>query len=333
MKARDLKYRDFLEWALHDPVQDFPLHTFGLHKPARSFQINNRRLANTGRLPAMTALRASRWQKAVKDGGTDQEIEGRWVDSHSGLSEDWNQDILAACDDRIVGTLNEWQFFLAMEQFLWNTLVGAWTAFETLTGDLWEAALNICPTGLAEIVPGVGGNRIAKAVEDTRVKNGWTRPANRRQIGESRPGGESKKISLDAIKTASDGKYDLSCRMGTLLRETYDFHARGIARAAYSSAFWCHSNDIDAALADLSIDALVAVRNLIVHNAGIADRIYVEEDAPGTPAPPMKIGDRLTVDGISVLGIIRPVIARGVDLIKAVDEWIRDEFAGMHPSR
>jgi hypothetical protein len=40
---------------------------------------------------------------------------------------------------------------IGLEAMLSSAITGTWTAFETMAGDLWEAALNAHPDGLAEL--------------------------------------------------------------------------------------------------------------------------------------------------------------------------------------
>ena len=119
--------------------------------------------------------------------------------------------------------------------------------------------------------------------------------------------------------------------MGTLLRPKFDFSILGKTRAAYSAAFWSYSSDIDEALSDRALDALNLVRNLLVHNAGVADQQYLNGIA-GTPAPLLGVNVQLQLDGEIVRSLVNPVVQRAVELIKAVDQWIQDEANGKHPT-
>ena len=82
---------------------------------------------------------------------------------------------------------------------------------------------------------------------------------------------------------------------------------------------------------DTAIDALNPVRNLIVHNRGVADRMYVD-GIQGTPAPILNQGEKLKLNGALVFSLIGPVVQRATGLIKAVDQWIQDEQDGKHPT-
>ena len=216
------------------------------------------------------------------------------------------------------------------EAVLSAMIIGTWTAFETMAGDLWEAAINVCPKTLAELRG--SGRRIWQHILDSTRSRG-VRIAEPSQPGVSQGGSkgptDSKKVDLDRMAELTDGTFNLGPHMGTLLRPKFEFSILGDIRAAYGNAFWTHSNHIDEALSDRAIDALNLVRNLLVHNAGVADQIYLN-GIPGTPAPILGVNDQLVLDGAIVLSLVNPVVQRSSELIKAVDRWIQDEANGIH---
>ena len=124
-------------------------------------------------------------------------------------------------------------------------LIGTWAAFETLLGDLWEAAVNAHPNTLVDLKgdpKGIHAKVIARRVKDGAGKIKTVEFRGDRT--ESKPKSESKQIPVDAIRSITDGSFDLSNKMGSLLRLKYDFSNLGEARAAYSSAFWHFQDDI-----------------------------------------------------------------------------------------
>jgi hypothetical protein len=150
-------------------------------------------------------------------------------------------------------------------------VVSAWTAFETLAGDLWEAALNLHPQILA-LLRGTSG-RIEKQARTKGQCESREVPGDEGE-GDTDDGDEDKasgrKASLEAINRLTKGAYDLSGMMGTLLRREFSFRSLYGIRTAYSCAFdqrkrKAQVKAIDAALSDLSLYALSRVRNLIVH--------------------------------------------------------------------
>jgi hypothetical protein len=197
-------------------------------------------------------------------------------------------------------------------------VVGTWTAFESLAGDLWEAALNANQRRLAQL----RGNekRIAKLVETKKRANGVEL-----QIPKKRQAtGESRKVDLSAIHTITEGACDLSGLMGTLLRAngSFSFASLDGIRAAYSVAF--HGSKVrrvENALACRALDALSAVRNAIVHKAGKADQEYLDETV-GVPRAPRvaTVNDKIPLNGEIVWEIVSPVLQRSISLIDSVNE-------------
>ena len=82
------------------------------------------------------------------------------------------------------------------------------------------------------------------------------------------------------------------------------------------------SDRIDVALADKSLNAMSAVRNLIVHKAGKADVVYLEDRKAAPTAPQLKLGEELSLDGQTCRNLIEPVISTSVELVKSVDSWL-----------
>jgi hypothetical protein len=110
-------------------------------------------------------------------------------------------------------------------------IVESWLAFETLAGDLWEAALNANPA--------------------------WARTFG--------------SVSLEEMHNLSQGTYDLRGKMGTLLRGRFQFCGlRGI-REAYAAAFQREISAIDEVLAVPSLDSLAHARAQFLHHAGTID--------------------------------------------------------------
>jgi hypothetical protein len=118
------------------------------------------------------------------------------------------------------------------EFMLSSFVIGAWSVFETMAGDLWETALNTDPSGLAHL----RGN------PNRLKKNG--KPA----FGAAKPKKDdplSKSVDLDLIQFH---KFDLRDKMGTILRGRYEFSRLSQIREAYSVAFDKDHNQVDAPL-------------------------------------------------------------------------------------
>ncbi len=219
----------------------------------------------------------------------------------------------------------------AMLSLYSSLLVGTWTAFETLLGDLWEAAVNTCPRTLAELKGG------PKRIEDEMLSRRGLKKLSRVEKDEAMEGldsekqDEDKQVSLKRIAALAGQSFDLGSCMGTLLRDRYTFSNFAQAREAYSSAFFYHSDGIVKILSDTYLDALHRIRNVIVHKAWIADDRYVL-GTKGTPAPQVQINDRVQLNEAAVVALVNKVASLAVELVEAVDEWIKDELNGKHKS-
>jgi hypothetical protein len=174
-------------------------------------------------------------------------------------------------------------------------ITAVWTIFETLAGDLWEAAINGHPSGLS----GLHG----------------------RKIHSSRAQTEEKTIPLSQIERYG---YDLTSNMGTILREKFNFNFNNLngIRKAYSMAFHKDASKVDDALSHKSLDALSEVRNLIVHKRTIVDQRYSNRAKDLPLAPKGQIGERILLDGEVMTALVSAGLDRCNDLIFAVDHWL-----------
>jgi hypothetical protein len=160
----------------------------------------------------------------------------------------------------------------------------AWASYESLTKDLWIAALNAQPTVL-------GAKVIAKAPAD--------------------PGGD---LSNKAIPVGLIAKYgfDLSRSMGSLLAPKYDFTSVSGIERAYRDAF--APAPIFTRLTRAELVELEAARHLIVHRAGIVDGEYQRRAKSTRP-----LGAPLDLDIPTIAPWINAVVETGVELVAFVD--------------
>ena len=220
-----------------------------------------------------------------------------------------------------IGMLFAYMPDFELKAWLGSLVTGTWTAFEVLARDLWEAALNAHPAGLADLTG--RRNRIGKLSGEKRAKS---EDQESDMSADKLPGDETT-IRLHDIRELTHGDYDIRNRMGSLLIGRFKFTTlRGI-REAYSVAFSeqekrARTTRIDDALAAQSLDALNMVRNLIVHKAGIADAEY-EARARNCPlAPQLRAGKAMSFDGEVCQALIVPVVSTGIELVKAIDTWL-----------
>lgn len=190
------------------------------------------------------------------------------------------------------------------EAILVSQLTGMWTAFESLAGDLWTCAVNAHPQVLAKLEG--SKNRISNSQKE-------------RERQQSDTSGTVERELLDKF---SRGTYDLRHKMGNVLRESFSFIKLSGIRVAYSRAFSERYEKIDAALSNRALDALNAIRNVIVHNAGRIDDEYFDKAKSLPTIPRGAIGEQIAFDGLMVEALAKPVFEISRDLIAAVDSWI-----------
>jgi hypothetical protein len=190
--------------------------------------------------------------------------------------------------------------YLALENLLSSMILGTWTAFETLAGDLWETALNVHPKDLADL--GGFAGRIQAKAEKRRGK------ALR-----------SAKMSTKALRLAKSAG-SVTKNLGTLHREQdVGFDSLAKIRVAYSCAFKKRCSRIDDALCHYSLDALSLVRNLLVHRAGVVDRRYVDSIKKIRGCPRTGLRKPINLRGDIVAKLINPVVSTSMKLLSAVE--------------
>lgn len=209
---------------------------------------------------------------------------------------------------------------LGVDALLASMVLGVWTAIETMAGDLWIATINANPRLLA---------RLAGSAK--RIHQQAKAAVNEGVIGTSKQETDML-IPIKKIHDVTNGKYDMSAKMGDLLQSKVSFVRLWDIRRAYSLAFDEEKIEasvvgaVDSALADESLDALAAVRNLIVHKAGLADREYVKRSRvvgkAGFAIPQLDEGQWLNLDGEIVKSLIVPAVDRSLALLTAIDVWL-----------
>lgn len=192
-----------------------------------------------------------------------------------------------------------------LEAMLSSCVTGMWTAFETMAGDLWEAALNLHPQGLAELKG--RRKRLLKGSDDLGSSG-----------DEEDDAAGIKSVPLHEIMRHG---YKIENQMGSVLRTRRRFdHLAGI-REAYALAFHNKADEIDTLLKYDGLDALNAVRNLLVHRSGIVDRTY-ERKTKFLQIPTASIGSEIFLDGEIVKDMMTAIVICSFKLIVAVDDWI-----------
>jgi hypothetical protein len=170
-----------------------------------------------------------------------------------------------------------------VEAWLAAQIVSGWTSFETLAGDLWEAALNCHPNDLAEL------------------------------------GTQEKTVPIILLQKYG---FDLSQRMGSLLKEKRPFDRLENIRENYNLAFHIDGEKINEVLSSDLLDVMSSVRNLLVHHAGIVDERYLRRIKSLPFAPRAEVGDRIKLDGDIVDRLSTAMKLIGSGLLHAVDDWL-----------
>ena len=219
-------------------------------------------------------------------------------------SPDWDTHAHKQLIDGLVSVVimgNDASSIGAIQASMMSYLTTGWTIIETMSADLWEAALNIHPSSLANLngtPKRLKGGQIDKTQSTTR---------------------ESKSVPLDEI---SKHKFNVANKMGTILRARFEFSSLDGIREAYASAFDKESVEIDRALTNKSLDALSAVRNVIVHRDAQADQEYIKKTKFLSSLPTATVGKHLLLDGEIVVRLLKPAITAANQLLIAVDNWL-----------
>lgn len=126
-----------------------------------------------------------------------------------------------------------------LEAFAASLLIEAWTLFESLSEDLWEAALNAHPRTLGRL------NGKAKFTYDDLQQN----------------------------------KFHVSGKLGTLLKQKDVVSFRTLDKIcdSYGLAFSEQFKPIEDVLKYAGLRHAAAVRNLLIHKRGIIDREFVDQ--------------------------------------------------------
>jgi hypothetical protein len=200
------------------------------------------------------------------------------------------------------------QFADGIEALLASCVTALWTSFETFAGDLWETALNVHPSVLA----GLSGKNRCHQREGDKENRLF-------RSGDDGSNDEGKRIDLDSL-----GKYqwNLAKSMGTNLKQRYRFTSLDGIRTAYGEAFSKDNKEIDCNICSETFDILSALRNCIIHKAGIADKEYFQRTKRLSYLPKAQIGEKLKIDGQIVAWAIVSTSIGGRCIAEAVDNWI-----------
>jgi hypothetical protein len=173
-------------------------------------------------------------------------------------------------------------------------LVLVWTAFETLAGDLWEAAVNTHPQTLASLA-------------------GKSSP--------NAPKGEGKSLPMSFLERHH---YDLRDKMGTILREhRCRFTSLEEIVKSYRLAFPEGSRLHEETFwEDGDVKSTTAIRNLTVHKAGLVDQEFKDSTTHDNQLAHWKIGEQFYLDGVLLRRLIPGLFEFSYQMVRAADDWI-----------
>lgn len=190
----------------------------------------------------------------------------------------------------------------AVQALLSSQIVMCWTALEALTEDIWVRCLNARPR-LA---------LIAINAEPLDTDDEQTAEQKRRR---------SVPIPTEMVRMSG---FVIQERMGDIVSrmKKWDFAKRGDAIAAYKSVFGGESEEIATILDTDETRHLAAIRNNLVHNAGIADQEFRKLMKSHPTLSTIPFGEAVPIDGDLVSAMTNLADSVGVSLIQKVSNWL-----------
>lgn len=184
---------------------------------------------------------------------------------------------------------------------LQSNIVAVWTAFETLSRDLWEACLNARPK-LGFVALGAD-SQPGDTVQDREQKRKIKYPLS--------------------VRMLEKWDYNLKNRMGTLLMKKWDFSKRDEACEAYIKVFGKKTKqEFEELFFNADLIYLSALRNSIVHRACLADQEFCAIMSNHKTFSHIKEGEPIPLDGAVCDGLSRACCESGIRLLKWVDAWL-----------
>jgi hypothetical protein len=190
-----------------------------------------------------------------------------------------------------------------IETYAGSLVIQAWTVFESLSEDLWEAALNSHPTVLASL----SGKPRSKYKAATQ------------RVPEGRSTDSEARVSFNDLQANA---FDVRSKMGTILKDTVSFRSLARIREAYHRAFAKQSKSIDDILDDPGLQYAAAVRNLLIHKRGIVDAEFLKQIASIPNAPALAVKDKFRLTGKLCAELSDSCRSCAVWLVSAVHAWI-----------
>ena len=183
-------------------------------------------------------------------------------------------------------------------------IIGIWTAFESLVGDLWEAAVNDHPNlGFIALDAVISPS---DDEEESEKKHRATLPVALRMLNKT-PG------------------IDLSRHLGTIIREhgKWDFSKREQAKDAYRKTFPSLWSDLSPVLKDQNLFWLTKLRNAIIHRGGKADSDFITSFKRHPTLCKVADKELIPIDGEIVAALGNSVIRIARILLQKIDNELQ----------
>jgi len=261
---------------------------------SQRFTTNMRSIANVALLPVLLVYHGvsdtssiERFRRAMMKGELpdDKEkakkiIEQRMKKMDKQDDLDWSFSIL----DSLVE--DEPELIESIQNAHKQNILSLWTTFEVLASDLWIEAVNEFPSKLGMAAFKKRKERMSGIIVKSFLESGF--------------------------------RLDMSGDFGNAVAVCYDFS--GVADIAhnYRTVFGKVGKSIHNELKNnKELILLQALRNIIIHNGGIIDKVY-----SGLTGNDSILGSNITVKGKDVMEYGKVVLEAGIGLMKFVDEWV-----------
>jgi len=319
--VRDLKIGSLKPIGRFTFRSDVGLNTAAIKSVAQSYDANMLRVVSLLRMPANIVRWTSVFDNCfhrsmmevygIVEPGLDRSMmtkEDQRNRVFEGLLSEWN-----ARDN----ATEEWQYyvpnlhslclqardpiFTRLEAMLESLVIQSWTAFEEMSERLWIALLNEHPQDLS------------------RLDGDWELPKGPKDPEPSKKNKAAPAIGLDWIASHD---FNVSKVMGAILASDQNFQSLFSIRDAFARALGKHCANLKAALLDDAMMHLSAIRNCLVHSAGIADDQF-ERQIVGSPHfAPVSVGTRIKLNGEIVESIVSRVIANVQAMFVSADRFL-----------
>lgn len=176
---------------------------------------------------------------------------------------------------------------------LFGIITNSWASFEILAGDLWEACLNERPRLALQTI---------LDQSDLPVRDRIAVPTY---------------LFLES-------NFNFANSMGKIVRASrrFDFSRKDETEKAYLRVFPQEKSRIQKIFNAPALRWLAALRNVVVHNAGKADREFLRlvHDCPQLAAVPA--GSPIPIDGKLAGELSSSAFAQAKELVQLVDDWL-----------